>query len=59
MNKDLRNMEMKTRNLPPDRLIKGDRKTQSGIEVKDVYGPEDISHISFENDRLISPRLVI
>lgn len=33
-----------------DRTIKGDGKTQSGIEVKEVYGPEDIAHLNYEKD---------
>jgi len=33
-----------------DRTLKGDRKTQSGIDVKEVYGPEDIAHLDFEKD---------
>ncbi|KAF0120802.1 MAG: methylmalonyl-CoA mutase N-terminal domain, partial [bacterium] len=33
-----------------DRTIKGDGKTQSGIEVKEVYCPEDIAHLNYEKD---------
>jgi methylmalonyl-CoA mutase N-terminal domain/subunit len=37
-------------NVASDRMIKGDMKTQSGIEVKEVYGPEDTKHLDFEKD---------
>jgi methylmalonyl-CoA mutase N-terminal domain/subunit len=37
-----------------DRLIKGDKKTQSGIDVKVFYGPDDIKHISYE-ERINDP----
>jgi methylmalonyl-CoA mutase N-terminal domain/subunit len=30
--------------------LKGDRKTQSSIEVKEVYGPEEIDHLHYEKD---------
>ena len=30
-----------------DRLLKGDRKTQSGVEVKEVYGPDDLQKVDF------------
>ncbi len=29
-----------------DRRLRGDGKTQSGIEVKEVYGPEDVAHLT-------------
>ena len=40
--------------FPSDRVLKGDRKTQSGIDVKEVYGPEDISELDFKKDIGIS-----
>lgn len=33
-----------------DRLLRGDKKTQSGIDVKEVYTPEDIAHLNYEED---------
>ncbi len=33
-----------------DRMIKGDKKTQSGIDVKVSYGPDDIKHLSYEKN---------
>jgi len=50
---DKKNIEKNLENqrgVLSDRLLKGDLKTQSGIEVKEVYGPEDISHLDYQKD---------
>ncbi len=33
-----------------DRRLKGDGKTQSGIEVKEVYGPEDVAGLDYQEE---------
>ena len=33
-----------------ERKLKGDLKTQSGYDVKEVYGPEDIADLDYERD---------
>jgi len=33
-----------------ERKLKGDLKTQSGYDVKEVYGPEDIAGLDYERD---------
>ncbi|MBM3120181.1 MAG: hypothetical protein FJ006_11675 [Chloroflexi bacterium] len=33
-----------------ERKLKGDLKTQSGYDVKEVYGPEDIGDLDYERD---------
>lgn len=40
----------KEREIMSDRVLKGDGKTQSGIEVKEIYGPEDIAHLDYHKD---------
>ena len=36
--------------LHDHRHLRGDHKTQSGIEVKETYTPQDIAHLSFDQD---------
>ncbi len=33
-----------------ERQIKGDGRTQSGIEVKELYGPEDVAELVYQQD---------
>ena len=33
-----------------ERKLKGDLKTQSGYDVKEVYGPEDVADLDYERD---------
>ena len=36
--------------ISSDRRLKGDGKTQSGIEVEEVYGPEALSRLDFDQE---------